>query len=86
MCMRRASGCAREASAHNCLAISSSVNVDCREPFDDMAIAVARGEIHRSIDARRIAAELMLHQACLFKELIPIDSGYEPHAGNRVAG
>ena len=54
------------------------------EPLHDVAVAVARAEGHRGVDARRIAAEDRLGEARVLDEVAPVDVPDRAQAGDAV--
>ena len=56
-----------------------------RELLDDVAVAIARREVHRRVDAGRIAAQRDLDRAEIFDEVAPVDRVERPQARDAVA-
>jgi hypothetical protein len=56
-----------------------------RDRLDHVAIAIARGEIHPSVQAGRVAAQLELDDADALEELAPVHRAEEPQAADGVA-
>ena len=51
----------------------------------DVAIAIARREIHVAVNVRRLAAQRLLDQTERLHELLPVDRAQETQAGDAVA-
>src|SRR5207253_1088954 len=55
------------------------------EDFDDVAITIARGEIHVAVNIGRLAAQCLLDQAKRLDELLPIDRTKQTQARDAMA-
>ena len=62
-----------------------AVQATSREAFHHVSILVARGEVHRGIDACRIVAQHLLDNAHRFDELAPVHRRQGAQAANAVA-
>ena len=55
------------------------------QPFHRMPIVIARGEVHASVDARRVLAQHLLHATHALDELAPIGCREHAQAVDTVA-
>src|SRR5207253_4259212 len=55
------------------------------EDFDDVAITIARREIHVAVNIGRLAAQCLLDQAERFDKLLPIDRTEQTQTRDAVA-
>ncbi len=56
-----------------------------RDALDDVAVAVARVEVHARVDARRVFAEQRIDEAHRLEEVAPVERREQPHRGDDVA-
>src|SRR5215203_6805242 len=55
------------------------------DSLDDVAITIARGKLHPAINSSGILSQYRLDQTDLLKEVVPVECGKQPHAGNDVS-
>ena len=53
--------------------------------LDGVPVAIAAREVHAPVDARRVAAQDLLHTARVLDVLVPVQRRTQPQAGERVA-